>query len=226
LFLLGIFLGFYCAETFIIYTNIPENFLLRSIFPFIILRRLGGTYGFSREKYSSKIIALSQKNEFLATIDPLTNLPNRRYTMNKLVAFKSELKDNNTPFVILLADVDNFKKINDQFGHDFGDEALIQLAKTFDKSIPKNAIASRWGGEEFLIVIPNATVEQGEQVAEKIHNTLKASAVSLFSDSTNITLSIGVISASAERSIDLDIKRADELLYKAKAQGKNRTCSS
>ncbi|WP_366499892.1 MULTISPECIES: GGDEF domain-containing protein [Pseudoalteromonas] len=226
LFLLAIVLGFYCADTFNIYDYSPEQFPIRIILAFIIVASLSGYYEFSREKYSSKIIALSQKNEFLATIDPLTNLPNRRYTMNKLVAFKSELKDNNTPFVILLADVDNFKKINDQFGHDFGDEALIQLAKTFDKSIPKNAIASRWGGEEFLIVIPNATVEQGEQVAEKIHNALKASAVSLFSDSTNITLSIGVISASAERSIDLDIKRADELLYKAKAQGKNRTCSS
>ena len=77
--------------------------------------------------------------------------------MNKLVAFKNELKNNNIPFVILLADVDNFKKINDQFGHDFGDEALIHLAKTFEKSIPQNAIASRWGGEEFLIVIPNAS---------------------------------------------------------------------
>ncbi|MEI8652707.1 GGDEF domain-containing protein [Pseudoalteromonas sp. Hal273] len=226
LFLLAIVLGFYCADTFNIYDYSPEQFPIRIILAFIIVASLSGYYECSREKYSNKIIALSQKNEFLATIDPLTNLPNRRYTMNKLVAFKSELKDNNTPFVILLADVDNFKKINDQFGHDFGDEALIQLAKTFDKSIPKNAIASRWGGEEFLIVIPDATVEQGEQVAEKIHNALKASVVSLFSDSTNITLSIGVISASAERSIDLDIKRADELLYKAKAQGKNRTCSS
>nr|WP_166377671.1 GGDEF domain-containing protein [Pseudoalteromonas sp. Z9A4] len=225
LFLLAIILGFYCADTFNIYDYSPEQFPIRILLAFIIVASLSGYYEFSKEKYSSKIIALSQKNEFLATIDPLTNLPNRRFTMNKLVTFKNELKNNNIPFVILLADVDNFKKINDQYGHDFGDEALIHLAKAFEKSIPQNAIASRWGGEEFLIVIPNATVDEGEQIAEKIHNLLKISAVSLLSDSINITLSIGITSANAERSIDLDIKCADELLYKAKEQGKNRTCS-
>ena len=225
LFLSAIILGFYCADTFNIYDYNPEQFPVRIILAFIIVASLSGYYEFSREKYSSKLIALSQKNEFLATIDPLTNLPNRRFTMNKLIAFKNELKNNNIPFVILLADVDNFKKINDQFGHDFGDEALIHLAKTFENNIPQNAIASRWGGEEFLIVIPNVTVDEGELVAEKIHNALKASAVSLFSDSVNITLSIGITAANAERSIDLDIKHADELLYKAKEQGKNRTCS-
>ena len=225
LFLLAIILGFYCTDTFNIYDYSPEQFPIRILLAFIIVASLSGYYEFSKEKYSSKIIALSQKNEFLATIDPLTNLPNRRFTMNKLVTFKNELKNNNIPFVILLADVDNFKKINDQYGHDFGDEALIHLAKAFEKSIPQNAIASRWGGEEFLIVIPNATVDEGEQIAEKIHNLLKISAVSLLSDSINITLSIGITSANAERSIDLDIKCADELLYKAKEQGKNRTCS-
>ena len=225
LFLLAIILGFYCTDTFNIYDYSPEQFPIRILLAFIIVASLSGYYEFSKEKYSSKIIALSQKNEFLATIDPLTNLPNRRFTMNKLVTFKNELKNNNIPFVILLADVDNFKKINDQYGHDFGDEALIHLAKAFEKSIPQNAIASRWGGEEFLIVIPNATVDEGEQIAEKIHNLLKISAVSLFSDSINMTLSIGITSANAERSIDLDIKCADELLYKAKEQGKNRTCS-
>jgi len=196
LFLSAIVLGFYCADTFNIYDYNPEQFPVRIILAFIIVASLSGYYEFSREKYSSKLIALSQKNEFLATIDPLTNLPNRRFTMNKLIVFKNELKNNNIPFVILLADVDNF-----------------------------NAIASRWGGEEFLIVIPDATVEQGELVAEKIHNALESSAVSLFSDSVNITLSIGITAANAERSIDLDIKHADELLYKAKEQGKNRTCS-
>ncbi|WP_415636485.1 GGDEF domain-containing protein [Pseudoalteromonas distincta] len=87
-------------------------------------------------------------------------------------------------------------------------------------------MALRWDSEEFLIVTPNATAREGEQVAEKIHNSLNASAVGLFSKNVNLTLSIGATPASAERPIDLDIKREDELLYKAKEQGKNRTCSS
>ncbi|WP_331461448.1 GGDEF domain-containing protein [Pseudoalteromonas sp. SWN166] len=226
LFLSAIVLGFYCADTFNIYDYNPEQFPIRIILAFIIVASLSGYYEFSREKYSSKLIALSKKNEFLATIDPLTNLPNRRYAMNKLVTFKTELTKNHIPFVILLADVDNFKKINDQFGHDFGDEALIHLAKTFERSIPKDAIASRWGGEEFLIAIPNAAIEDAEEIAEKIHHSLKSSAVKQLSHSVKLTISIGAISAGVERSIDLDIKLADELLYKAKEQGKNRTCSS
>ncbi|MEL0642120.1 GGDEF domain-containing protein [Pseudoalteromonas aliena] len=225
LFLLAIVLGFYSADTFNIYDYNPDQFPIRILLAFIIVASLSGYYEYSKEKYSSKIIALSQKNEFLATIDPLTNLPNRRYTMSKLVAFKNELKNNNIPFVILLADVDNFKKINDKFGHDFGDEALIYLAKTFEKNIPQSAIASRWGGEEFLIVIPGMTLEYGLKVAEKIHSSLRTTAISQFQNNINLSISIGAVLASAECSIDLDIKHADELLYKAKEQGKNRTCS-
>lgn len=225
LFLLAIILGFHFADRFNIYDYNPEQLPLRIMLSFIIVALLSGYYEYSREKYNSKIIALSQKNELLATIDPLTNLPNRRFTMDKLATFKKELKEANIPFVLLLADVDNFKKINDEFGHDFGDKALIHLSKTFQKNIPKNAIASRWGGEEFLIILPDSNLENGMQIAEKIHNSLKNSEVQHLENSTSLTLSIGAISASVERSIDSDIKLADELLYKAKEQGKNRTCS-
>ncbi|MEL0632843.1 GGDEF domain-containing protein [Pseudoalteromonas carrageenovora] len=226
LFLFAVVLGFYCADKFNIYNYNPEQLPLRVILSFIIVALLSGYYEYSREKYSNKILALSLKNEHLATIDPLTNLPNRRFTMDKLATFKNELSSKGIPFVLLLADVDNFKKVNDEFGHDFGDQALIHLAKIYQKNIPKNAIASRWGGEEFLIILPDSNLEKGIKVAEKIHSSLKSSQVEHQNNSVSLTLSIGVISAACGRSIDSDIKLADELLYKAKEQGKNRTCSS
>ncbi|WP_242401464.1 GGDEF domain-containing protein [Pseudoalteromonas sp. BSi20495] len=226
IFLLAIMLGFYCADMFNIYEYKPAQFPYRIVFSFIIVALLTGFYEQSREKYSNKIIALSQRNERLATIDPLTELPNRRHAMNKLSEFKKEHAYKGIPFVLLLADVDNFKKINDKYGHNFGDEALIHLAKIFKKNIPQNAVASRWGGEEFLIAIPNVSVTEGVNVADKIHDSLKKAAVSLRTNTVNLTISIGVVQSEENRSIDLDIKHADQQLYKAKEQGKNRTCSA
>jgi len=225
LFLSAITLAFCCAESFNIYNYEPAQFPYRIIFSFILVALLSGYYEHSRAKYSDKIIALSKKNELLATIDPLTNLPNRRYTMNKLVEFKSEHCNKNIPFVLLLVDVDNFKKINDTYGHDFGDQALIHLADIFKESISENTVVSRWGGEEFLIAIPNATISEGTTLAESIHCALRCSPISTPSNSLNLTLSIGAVQSLTDRSIDLDIKNADELLYKAKEQGKNQTCS-
>jgi diguanylate cyclase (GGDEF)-like protein len=226
LFLLTVMLGFYCAEALNIHDYEPDQFPYRIVLAFIIVALLSGYYEYSRGKYSNKIIALSKKNEFLATIDPLTGLPNRRYTMAKLVEFKNQLNLKQTPFVILLADVDNFKKVNDKYGHDFGDEALVHLAKVFKQSISQQAIASRWGGEEFLIIIPNTKIAEGRVVAKKIHTTLSNSPVNMFENSVKLTLSMGLIQSERGCSIDLDIKHADELLYKAKEQGKDKTCSA
>lgn len=187
---------------------------------------LSGFYENSREKHHNKIITLSQRNELLATMDPLTSLPNRRYTMDKLKEFKSGLSGKKIPLVLMLCDVDNFKKVNDKYGHSFGDEALIHLARVLEQSTPNSAVASRWGGEEFLIAIPSITLNEGIDLANKIHTSLKNNAVNKLSHNVNLTISIGVIQCDENRCIDLDIKFADELLYKAKEQGKNRTCSA
>ena len=225
LFLIAVILAFYFADTFDIYNYEPNQYTYRVLFSFIIVAMLSAFYEYTREKYNDKIIALSQKNEVLATIDPLTNLPNRRYTMKKLEEFKLALSRDQTPFVIMLCDVDNFKKINDVYGHDIGDEALTHLANTLKQNIPDKALVSRWGGEEFLIAIPNAVKEKGVEVANKIHASLKNNSICELPESVNLTISIGVIQCLEARSIDLDIKHADELLYTAKEQGKNRTCS-
>ncbi|KTF14567.1 diguanylate cyclase [Pseudoalteromonas sp. 10-33] len=225
LFLLAVVLAFYCAHTFSFYDYQPSQFPYRILFSFIIVAMLSGFYENSREKYNQKILALSKKNELLATIDPLTGLPNRRYTMNKLKEFKLALTKEQTPFVLILCDVDNFKKVNDEYGHSFGDEALIHLANILNQHTPNNAVASRWGGEEFLIAIPHVFNAKGEEIANKIHAALKQFPVNTSSQSLSLTISMGVVQSRESDSIDLDIKRADELLYKAKEQGKNRTCS-
>ena len=146
-FLFAVIAGFIITDNFNIYDYQPEALPLRVVISFIIVALLSGFYERSREKYNEKIVALSQKNERLATIDHLTDLPNRRFMMKELAELKHLHKKTKQPYVILLADVDNFKKINDNYGHHFGDEALTQLANILKKSMPKQGIASRWGGE-------------------------------------------------------------------------------
>lgn len=225
LFLLAVIAGFILTDKFNIYDYQPEQLPLRVVISFIIVALLSGFYERSREKYNEKIMALSQKNERLATIDHLTDLPNRRFMMKELAELKHAHKKTKQPYVILLADVDNFKRINDNYGHDFGDEALTQLATVLKKSIPEQGVASRWGGEEFLIALPSCTKEQGQTIAEKINQQLQKNHVRMYGKSIALTLSIGLVESQIEASIAQDIKLADELLYKAKEQGKNRTCS-
>lgn len=224
-FLFAVIAGFIITDSFNIYDYQPEALPLRVVISFIIVALLSGFYERSREKYNEKIVALSIKNERLATIDHLTDLPNRRFMMKELAQLKHLRKKTKQPYVILLADVDNFKKINDNYGHDFGDEALTQLANILKKSLPKQAIASRWGGEEFLIALPNSDKEQGQSIAEKIHAELQKKPVRMNGNSVVLTISIGLAQSQLTTTIAQDIKLADERLYKAKEQGKNRTCS-
>ena len=224
-FLFAVIAGFIITDNFNIYDYQPEALPLRVVISFIIVALLSGFYERSREKYNEKIVALSQKNERLATIDHLTDLPNRRFMMKELAELKHLHKKTKQPYVILLADVDNFKNINDNYGHDFGDEALTQLANILKKSMPKQGIASRWGGEEFLIALPNSDKDQGQSIAEKIHAELQKNPVRMSGKSVVLTISMGLVQSQLDTTIAQDIKLADERLYKAKEQGKNRTCS-
>lgn len=225
LFLLAVTLAFYLAQTLNIYHYQPSGLPYRILLSFIIVAMLSGYYEYSRNKYNHKIITLSKKNEYLATIDPLTGLPNRRFIISQLETFKRALCYDETPFVIVLCDVDNFKKINDEYGHGVGDNALVYLADLLKKSLPNDALASRWGGEEFLVAMPNASTKDALEVANTIHTNLSNYPLKTEFGDINMTISIGVVQANEKQTIDLDIKRADELLYKAKEQGKNITCS-
>lgn len=225
LFLLAVIAGFIVTDIFNIYDYQPEQLPLRVVISFIIVALLSGFYERSREKYNEEILALSQKNEHLAKTDHLTDLPNRRFMMKELIELKHAHQKTNQPYVILLADIDNFKCINDNYGHDFGDEALIQLANVLKKSIPKQGVASRWGGEEFLITLPGCSKEQGLRIAENIHHELQTNHVHMHGKSIALTLSMGLVQSQVSTTTAQDIKLADEHLYKAKEQGKSQTCS-
>lgn len=146
----------------------------------------------------------------LAHTDPLTGLPNRRSMYQAL--------DTSDPLTVALIDLDDFKKVNDTLGHPAGDKVLVALAAVLRESLPRGAVVGRWGGEEFLVVMPRTSTDSALIWAEHARRTVELDA------SANITLSVGVTSRRTQESHAEMLKRADALMYHAKRTGKNRVC--
>ena len=158
-----------------------------------------------------------QKLKKLATTDGLTGILNK-FTFNKFLEeeiYRAERYG--TKFSIILFDIDNFKKINDTYGHLTGDEVLKEVVNVVKTQIRKSDIFARWGGEEFIILLPNGTdpMKVAEKIKEKVENHK-------FKNLPKITVSIGVTTFKEGDTINSIIRRADQALYKAKEKGKNR----
>lgn len=153
----------------------------------------------------------------LAKQDPMTGLYNRR-------GFEISLQERVIKKYVGFAiyDIDDFKQINDVFGHDVGDEAIIFVAKMLNKSVRDNDIVSRFGGEEFVICINADSQASIESVCERVRKSIQDSSEKIVTG--GFTVSGGAIIMEAERDFTFEniIKKADELLYKAKQEGKNR----
>jgi diguanylate cyclase (GGDEF)-like protein len=158
----------------------------------------------------------------IATSDMLTGVMNRRAMFEQLRYQLVRHQRNKTPFVILVADVDHFKNINDTYGHDVGDQALIAVADILLNSTRSQDLISRWGGEEFLILLPDTDLKGGAIAAEKIRSRMSEEAVKADKHSLKLTLSIGVAEYKYGQTIEKCIKDADSALYQAKNQGRNR----
>ncbi len=153
--------------------------------------------------------------EAISVTDQLTGLYNRRHLDEKLEENRLLFERYATPFSIILIDLDHFKSVNDTYGHQKGDEVLIHIADIL-KTIARNTdIAGRWGGEEFLVVLPLTTQDEAMIVAEKIRSTIEAASFGFPQ-----TASLGV--AHYENTIQYTIKCADEALYSAKQNGRNK----
>ena len=170
----------------------------------------------------SERIRAQKALEEAAMTDPLTNLLNRRAMMAHLQHQVARNQRNDVPFSILLADLDHFKTVNDTFGHGAGDLVLMEMAKRFSSLVRGQDIVSRWGGEEFFILLPETAVEGGRIVAEKICNRIAGEPFYWGGKTIFLTISIGVAAYNKGASLDDCIRKADAFLYKAKQFGRNR----
>jgi diguanylate cyclase (GGDEF)-like protein len=150
----------------------------------------------------------------LATIDVLTRIPNRRATQLFLEKELSRAQRNEGEFFVLLIDIDDFKQVNDRWGHSVGDHVLTRTAEVFQSMLRKQDWVGRWGGEEFLVIVPGPC--DGDALAERIRCEVAVSKYWQAGESFHITVSIGVACANQTNTVDEILKKADDALYLAK----------
>ncbi|MGC9386694.1 MAG: diguanylate cyclase [Hydrogenovibrio sp.] len=155
--------------------------------------------------------------------DPLTNAYNRDYFAQKIGAYEQVAQRQNRRLAFILFDIDHFKQVNDTFGHNVGDEVLVNLVKITKGQIRSDDILIRWGGEEFLVVIPVDALEQAEKVAETIRAEIEAYDFPVVG---NMTCSFGVCLHLSGDDFKTTVKCTDDQLYVAKKAGRNRVCAS
>lgn len=156
--------------------------------------------------------------EYLSTIDPLTQIYNRR-KFNKLLDYEiKKFKRYKRSFSLILCDIDKFKDTNDTYGHDVGDLVLKEFSRLLKDSIRESDSVARWGGEEFIILIPNSTLENSQKLTNKIKNDIESHK---FNNAGKITASFGLSNFNENDTKETIIKRIDIALYKAKDNGRN-----
>ena len=160
----------------------------------------------------------AEELEKLSITDPLTSIYNRR-KFNKLLASEVERsKRYQTNLSIIMCDIDHFKKINDTYGHDVGDEALKVFSEKINENIREIDMFARWGGEEFMILMPNVSIDDACSVAEKLRKVITSTEVKKLD---SITASFGVTDLHEDETAESFIKRVDLAMYKAKNNGRN-----
>ncbi len=199
-----------------------NSYTLRLILSFVTLSFLSALYEFSRMQSYRNALEISAQFQELAMRDPLTKLANRRNAAAVLKQEKARVIRNNEPLSVLLCDLDHFKAVNDKFGHNGGDMVLVELSALFTQHVREQDCVARWGGEEFLIILPQTSAEHASIIAEKIRSNVEQHTVNFSSQQINVTISIGISQLSEDQNIDELINTADKCLYQAKTLGRNR----
>jgi len=183
-------------------------------------------YANLEERVISRTQDLRKANEkltLLATTDSLTNSLNRRHFLERSKQEVERALRFNRPAIVLMMDIDNFKKVNDTYGHAVGDEALRQVANISKSNLREQDLFGRMGGEEFAIFAPENTINEGLQLAERIRRSIAQTAIQAPPESFQITVSIGItVITQTYDTIEQLLQLADKGLYQSKETGKNR----
>lgn len=163
-----------------------------------------------------------QELESVALLDALTQLPNRHHLEPELISRFHEMDRLGLNFGLLFMDIDHFKRFNDTYGHDVGDEVLRVVSNTLKASVRPFDMVGRWGGEEFICILRAITKEQLEEISERLKRLISTSTIQVENKQLGITVSMGATMATPADDFASLIKRADGLMYTSKKNGRDQ----
>jgi diguanylate cyclase (GGDEF)-like protein len=175
-----------------------------------------------------RLIRAQEALRELASHDPLTGLLNRRACLDALVAELNRGSRSGNPVCIVMADIDHFKRVNDTHGHLIGDDVLCEVARRMQNSLRPYDAIGRYGGEEFLLVLPGCSLEEGVRLADRVCQLVRSEPAKAKNESIDVTISLGVAVTNQPLPGDFEalLGAADAALYRAKSAGRNRVeCS-
>ena len=172
--------------------------------------------------YRKTVAEAERRLRIMATTDSLTGLYNRRHIIGIAEYEKMRRKRSQRPLSFIVADIDNFKSVNDRYGHEIGDRTLTMVSRQVRSVLREQDSVVRWGGEEFLMLLPDKGIEIATAVAERIKETIAAKPVRQGENELTITITLGVGECRENENIDACIARADQALYRGKRAGKKR----
>lgn len=177
------------------------------------------------DRYQNSLRDLSLALRDAAMRDPLTGLGNRRFLMERLREEGERTQRLGRGFAVAIMDVDHFKAVNDAYGHETGDRVLLAIAQAVEFGVRKYDHCGRWGGEEFLMLLPETPVEHAYTIVERIRQAI-AEISDVGGVRVSLTASFGLAGHRADDSFSATVSRADQALYAAKAAGRNRVESA
>jgi diguanylate cyclase (GGDEF)-like protein len=162
---------------------------------------------------------------YQATVDGLTQLPNRRFWFEQSQRILALAERAAQPHAVLLMDADHFKQINDSYGHDVGDRVLLAIGQILQQAVRKSDLVGRYGGEEFVMLLPETDAPTALQIAERIRQSVAEQSLVIGEHRLTVTISLGVTTTDGQPlNLAALLHQADQALYAAKRAGRNRTC--
>lgn len=171
-------------------------------------------------RQQDKIARQAEALDILAHTDSLTRLPNRRRLIS--VLDRESTRPGRDIYTVAIADIDHFKRLNDRYGHGVGDRVLAEIAICFRESLRGNDVVGRWGGEEFIFVLPGTPLRVAEAVLERVRRSVERLTIHCDGVAHRVTVSIGATEVTDEDGYDPAVARADRAMYRGKVEGRNR----
>lgn len=218
--LLAVILFF--PQDHLLLTSYSFEFKTRLLYSFATVTVLSAFYEFSRQQTFEVVKRLSAQFERQALHDSLTHLPNRRAAQQYLQREIARMKRNGRPLTVIIADIDHFKQVNDRYGHANGDTVLQSVSTTIKQHLRAQDIVARWGGEEFLIILPETAQDNAVILAEKLRRALEMKGIAIESEEIKVSASFGACEVNEDVSLHRALTLADQALYEAKQAGRNR----